>query len=483
MLEFIKKSSKLLYILALYRQKVVCMVRRTNMSGCPFKALLGNQTGALRLFRKEEEKVQVESHSNHSDNEEFQKLLTKNEGIQLRFVGLSKDDINNLVEMRPIMEENAPKIVEAFYGKLQEVPNLLGIINKHSTIEKLKITLIQYLMDMVSGEIDEKYVIRRKVIGNVHNRIGLFPEWYIGAYTLIQNEMLQILTKELKTWEEVMKYYLSFQRLCSFDMQIGIETYIEAFTSSMMKLNDIEELQSRLTASASTLAASAEETTSTIADKEDLVKQMLSEVESITQSSKEMIASVDNGKQDVTSALTKVDKVVDLIETTKALTHELSESSTKIGQVVKTIRGISNQTNILSLNAAIEAARAGEHGKGFSIVAQEVRKLAHQTEQALDHIQGQISNVQETIEKFESSYKHIVEETSLFRDTNRSIIQTLENSIENVKSNDSRIYNFSGFINEFKTTFEEISDASYQIAEMAEQLSYLNNELTDKFRS
>lgn len=455
------------------------------MGGCPFKAILGNEEGALRLFRKEEvSQVNIEVDSNQQGKNyiEFQELAKKNIGMQIKFVGLSEEDIANLTEIKPIMQKNAPVIVDAFYKKLQDMPNLIGIINKHSTIEKLKKTLTQYLLDMTSGNIGEDYIIRRKVIGNVHNRIGLFPEWYIGAYTLIQNEMLQILTKELDTWEDVMKYYLSFQRLCSFDMQIGIETYIESYTSSMMKLNEIEELQSRLNDSASMLAASAEETTSSIADKEDLVLNMLSEVESITKSSKEMIASVDTGKDDVSSALTKVDKVVDLIETTKTLTQELSDSSTKIGQIVKTIRGISNQTNILSLNAAIEAARAGEHGRGFSIVAQEVRKLAHQTEQALDHIQGQISTVQETIDKFESSFKHIVEETSLFRDTNRNIIQILETSVENVKSNDSRIYKFSGFINDFKKTFEEISSASYQIAEMAEQLSYLNSELTDKFR-
>ncbi|WP_246041976.1 globin-coupled sensor protein [Robertmurraya kyonggiensis] len=432
-----------------------------------------------RAFRRNDSKDAGVGTGIHTHD--FHELKKKDFGRQLMFVGLSEEDLRNLADMRPFMEKNAPTIVDAFYKKLEVMPNLMEIINKHSTIVKLKKTFTQYLMDMVTGKIDDEYVTRRRVIGNVHNRIGLFPEWYIGAYALIQNEMLKLLTKEFTTGEEGLKYYLSFQKLCSFDMQIGISTYIESYTSSMMKLNEIEEVQRRLNDSATTLAASAEETTSSIADKEGLVREMLVEVEKMSESSMEMIASVDLGKQDVSSALIKVNNVVDLIESTKALIHELSDSSAKIGQVVKAIRGISNQTNILSLNAAIEAARAGEHGKGFSVVAQEVRKLANQTEQALDHIQGQISTVQETIVKFESSFKQIVEETSLFRETNRHIIEILEGSLENVRANDGRVRHFNGFIQEFKKTFDEISHASYQIASMAEQLSNLNNELTEKF--
>jgi heme-based aerotactic transducer len=195
------------------------------------------------------------------------------------------------------------------------------------------------------------------------------------------------------------------------------------------------------------------------------------------------ISTVDKGREDISEALMKMDNVVDLIEKTKVLTEEMSDSQKNIGQIVKTIRGISNQTNILSLNAAIEAARAGEHGKGFSIVAQEVRKLASETEQALDHIQGQIGTVQETIVKFDTSFLQMIEEASLFRETNRSLVQMLEDSVKNVTANDGRLHHLSGFIREFKKTFDEIAASSHQIAVMAEQLSHLNMELTGKFQS
>ena len=72
----------------------------------------------------------------------------------------------------------------------------------------------------------------------------------------------------------------------------------------------------------------------------------------------------------------------------------LSESSTKIGNVVQLISDIAGQTNLLALNATIEAARAGEAGKGFAVVASEVKSLASQTARATEEISSQILGMQ-----------------------------------------------------------------------------------------
>jgi heam-based aerotactic trancducer len=408
--------------------------------------------------------------------------LEGNEASLIKLVGLEKRDLENLERMRPIIEKKKEQIVDAFYQQVLKFPNLKTIIENNSTIDRLKVTMKQYLFEMVSGEIGDNYVRRRRTVGKVHDRIGLFPEWYIGAFTLLQNEVLKALTEEMDHWEEVVECYKSFQRLCSFDIQIGVQAYIESYTSSMMKLNEMKELQYRLNDSAATLAGNAEQTTSAISDKEKMVEEMFTEIKEIQNSSQDLILNAEEGKLQVSAALTKVDKVVDLIENTKVFTQELIESSSNIGEVVKTIRGISNQTNILSLNAAIEAARAGEHGRGFSIVAQEVRNLAQQTEDALDHIQHQIGSVSDMIEKFEQSFKMIVEETSSFRESNQNIIHIFENSVAGVKATGDKIANFSVFISDFKKTFEEISVASHQLAELAEELNNLNNELSAKFQ-
>jgi methyl-accepting chemotaxis protein len=72
----------------------------------------------------------------------------------------------------------------------------------------------------------------------------------------------------------------------------------------------------------------------------------------------------------------------------------LAQAAQKIGDVVKLIRAIAEQTNLLALNATIEAARAGEAGKGFAVVASEVKSLAVQTAKATEEIAGQIAAVQ-----------------------------------------------------------------------------------------
>lgn len=226
----------------------------------------------------------------------------------------------------------------------------------------------------------------------------------------------------------------------------------ELSISALSASNNAKEQKCSITSS----AAAVTELSQSVDDVSDQIKHAHDDIERSRE-------QTSGGIAEAQSATQEINQMVVLSKESEALVAELLEQTNNVAAMSQIIIDISEQTNLLSLNAAIEAARAGEHGRGFAVVADEVRNLSVRSRESANEITDSINNVQKRMAEVTEKSRQVMRAA----EDNASSINQLERSLGAI---DEMIDSITNNMLVITTATEQQSVATSEISENIEAL-------------
>ena len=156
----------------------------------------------------------------------------------IRFFDYGKADRELLRELKPLLEQHADAMVEAFYHHLQAFPQTRKHLRDPAVVERLLDKQRAYLLSLAGPDVDEAYVAGRAGIGTVHARIGLEPSWYLGAYSLYLGFLVPLICEHFQgDTSRGERAVAALQKLLLFDAQVAMTQYQESQEEELESVN------------------------------------------------------------------------------------------------------------------------------------------------------------------------------------------------------------------------------------------------------
>lgn len=458
-------------------------------------------------------------------------------------VGLSLENMAKSISQYRIAETGKVFLVDQ-QGKIKIHPDTeqigknltdLGITNSQNLLSKAQFSSTEFLEDGVQTIIASRYIenIGWYVIAEVPK------EEVLGALTkatwalVMMGLIIAVISALVSTWL-ISRLIAPFGQLADILAEIGkgggdltrrLDDSRQDEAGTMARgynqfVSHLSDLLQEVSSTGNELSVAIEEIDSQAKSMESEINEQVSRVEQIAtamhemgmtaeeiagsannaaQSAQAADATVQQGNDSVVQTIASVSDMSEQLGSTSTMIAQLAEDARSIDTVVEVIRSVSDQTNLLALNAAIEAARAGEQGRGFAVVADEVRTLASRSHDSTEEIKNIIEKLQAKTEEVVAaiSQSTVLSTTSQTEAGHSGMhLESISESISIMNDMNLQIAtatgeqsNVVGEINPHVTAVADISRANSDIvqqtsiacSELREKATHLN-ELVSRFK-
>jgi len=331
----------------------------------------------------------------------------------------------------------------------------------------LQKTLIVMLLSVVIGSLAVFFIIKSiiKPLNEIKEK----------AILISQGDLTEPI--EIKSHDEIGQLGKAFN-----EMQDSLRSLVQGMEKSAKHVADAsEELSTnamqtssateQVTLAIQEVASSAEKQTRKMEENALSLDKVTEGVVRIAENSSKVSALshhtmqyAEDGGKAVQDTVSQMQSIYESVTESNQVIKLLNERSKEVHSILTVITGIADQTNLLALNAAIEAARAGEHGKGFSVVAEEVRKLAEQSQQSAKEIYAIIERMQSDTDSSVTIMARVMEDVQHGVTVSNDAIDKFNKIVSSTK--------------EMTPQMEGVSMAAQQVTAAIQEVTVITNELT-----